>query len=266
MSGSMVLLSLSQVSKVYSDGRRDVAVLDRVSIEIDAGDFVGVWGPRRSGKSTLLRVLAGVEQPDEGSVILDGHVLGGVSPRARARWLPLLLHRRRRGRARLLRRGGVALVESLGGPVSNETAVRDVALALLPDGLSLRQAEPHARQALRDVGVGKLADMNVERMTLDERVRVGLARALVREPRVLLVDEPAVLSSLRESIALNGLLRSLGARRDVAVVIASEELDPLHGTQRMFTISDGALRAMDRPDAQLLPLREPQPDEARRAS
>ncbi len=259
----MVLLSLSQVSKIYSDGRRDVAVLDRVSIEIDAGDFVGVYGARRSGKSTLLRVLAGVEQPDEGSVIFDGCALGGLPARGLARWL--LWRRRRSGRARLLRRGGVALVKSLGGPVSNETAVRDVALALLPDGLSLRQAEPHARRALRDAGVGELADMKVGCMTSEERVRVRLARALVREPRVLLFDEPAVLSSPRASAALKGLLRSLGARRDLALVIVSEELDSVAPASRMCTMDGGTLRVLDSPGV-VLPFRDPRTDDARRAS
>lgn len=246
----MALLSVLQVRKVYSDGRRDFAVLDEVSIEIDAGDFVGVYGKRRAGKSTLLRVLSGVEQPDEGSVIFDGHVLGELSARARAR---------------LLRRGGIALVESLGGPVSNETAVRDVALALLPDGLSLRQAEPHARRALDDVGVGELADIEVQLMTLDERVRVGLARALVREPRVLLVDEPAVLSSPRQAAALRALLRSLGERRDIALVIVSEELDSVALAARMCTMGSGALRVLDSAGV-VLPFRDPRPDNAQCAS
>ncbi len=62
------LLSLTHVTKRYVDGRRETFVLDDVSLEIDEGDFVGMWGPKRSGKSTLLRVMAGIEQPDMGEV------------------------------------------------------------------------------------------------------------------------------------------------------------------------------------------------------
>lgn len=60
------LLSLQNVSRLRAEGRRDAVVLERVCVEIDDDDFVGLWGPRRSGKSTLLRIMAGVEQPDSG--------------------------------------------------------------------------------------------------------------------------------------------------------------------------------------------------------
>ncbi len=227
----MALLSASHVTKRYSDGRRTVAVLNEVSIEVEAGDFIGVWGPRRSGKSTLLRVLAGIEPPQKGSTMsFDGHELGKISARHRAR---------------LLRRGGIALVKPGGGSLSSNSAVREVALGLLPDGLSMREAELQARRMLSEIGVGECADMKLELLTLSERIRVGLAGALVREPRLLLVDEPAVLSSLREADALYRLLRSLGGRSDVALLIASDELEPLHGARRMFSLSDGELRSMD---------------------
>ncbi len=224
----MALLSLSQITRRVSDGRHKVAILDRVSMEIDAGDFIGLWGPRRSGKSTLLRVIAGIELPDEGTVCLDGQDMTHLSARTRTR---------------LLRHRGIALASAEWR--SKDSAVTDVALGLLPDGLSLRAAEVTARKVMDTVGVREQADLDVNLLTLGERMRVSLAKALVHEPRLLLVDEPAVLSSPRESQELYGVLRSLGKRRDLAVLIASEELEPLQGTRRSMSLSDGVLRSMD---------------------
>ncbi|MGA7703259.1 MAG: ATP-binding cassette domain-containing protein, partial [Solirubrobacteraceae bacterium] len=91
------LLTVAHATKRYVDGRHEMLVLDRVSLEIDEGDFVGMWGPKRSGKSTLLRIMAGLEQPEEGEVRFAGRPLRAMSARERARQL---------------RHGGIALVSS----------------------------------------------------------------------------------------------------------------------------------------------------------
>jgi ABC-type ATPase involved in cell division len=226
------LLSLTQVTKCYLDGHREVVVLDRVSLEIDAGDFVGVWGPRRAGKSTLLRIAAGMEAPDEGMVCFDGHLVTAMSSRERSG---------------LLRRGGVALVSSEWRSQVNGVTVDLVATACMGDGTPLRDARRRARRALARVGAGELADAQADRLALGERVRVGLAMALVREPRLLMVDEPAVLSSPSESEALYELLRSLGGGRDLAVVVASADLAAIHGARRIMSMSRGVVRSMDGP-------------------
>ena len=226
------LLSLTQVTRRYLDGRREVVVLDRVSLEIDPGDYVGLWGPRRAGKSTLLKIVAGIEPPDEGTVCFDGRVLTAMPGRERS-WL--------------LRSGGLALVSSEWRSQVNRPAVDVVATACMGDGTPLRDARLRARAALAQVGAGEQADVRADRLALGERIRVGLAMALVREPRLLIVDEPAVLPSPSESEALYELLRSLGRSRDLALVVASEDLVAIHGAHRIMSISHGAVRSMDEP-------------------
>ncbi len=226
------LLSLAGVSKSYLDGRRQVTVLDRVSLEIDAGDYVGVWGPRRSGKSTLTRILAGVEPPDAGVVSFDGRDLTTLSGRERSC---------------LLRAGGVALVSSEWRAQFNRPTVDLVATACMGDGTPLYEARRRARRALEQVGAGEQADVRASRLALGERIRVGLAMALVREPRLLIVDEPAVLRSPTDGDALFGLLRFLGRSSDLAVVIASEDLDPIADARRIMAVSRSEVRSMDKP-------------------
>jgi predicted ABC-type transport system involved in lysophospholipase L1 biosynthesis ATPase subunit len=226
----MTLLSLTQVTKRYGDGRREVAVLDRVCMEVHAGDFLGIWGPRRSGKTTLLLVAAGIEHPHAGAVCFDGHLLTRMSAGERAR---------------LLRTDGIAHCSGDWRPQLNQPTLDSVAMSMLSDHMSLREARPLARRALERVGAGACADVWTDRLSLGERVRVGLARALVREPRLLLIDEPAVSPSPVEREELYELLRSLAHDGPLAVVIASEDLGALEGVSRIMSISDGTLRSMD---------------------
>jgi ABC-type lipoprotein export system ATPase subunit len=226
----MTLLSLTQVTRRYGDGRREVVVLDRVNMDVHAGDFLGIWGPRRSGKTTLLRVAAGIESPGAGAVCFDGHLLTSMSAGERAR---------------LLRNHGIAHVCGDWRPQLNQPTVDSVAMSLLSERMSLREARPLARRALEKVGVSECADVWTGRLSQGERIRVGLARALVRQPRLLLVDEPGVSPSPVEREELFALLRSFAREHKLALVIASEDLDALQGATRRMTISDGLLRSMD---------------------
>jgi ABC-type ATPase involved in cell division len=235
------LLSLTQVTKRYVDGRQDVVLLDDVSLEIDQGDFVGMWGPKRSGKSTLLRVMAGMEQPDSGTVTFDGRELVSMSARELARQL---------------RRNGIALVSSEWRTQIVRPVVELVATACASDGTPMLEARAQARRALSRAGVAECADAWVDQLTLGERLRVGLAMALVREPRLLLVDEPAVLPSPLESDDLYALLQSLGEERNLAVVIASENLAALVGSRRTMAVSSGTVRSMDQ-DGVIVPFPDP---------
>lgn len=224
------LLSLTEVSHRYVDGWRENVVLDNASLEVEAGDFIGLFGGKRSGKSTLLRIMAGMEQPDSGAVRFDGQRVSELSVR---------------GRARLLRRGGIAVVSSDWHPPLVRPVIELVAAACGSDGTSMAEARSRARHALSGVGIGECAHTAISRLAVSQRLRVCLAMALVREPRLLLVDEPAVLPNPMEGEELYGLLRSLGQERDLTVVIASEDLTPLSGTHRKMVISSGSVRSMD---------------------
>jgi predicted ABC-type transport system involved in lysophospholipase L1 biosynthesis ATPase subunit len=229
--GPPALLQLSGVSRRLRDGARELTVLDRVGLHVHAGELVGVYGERRSGKSTLLRITAGLEAPDAGTVRFDGVDLAGLSLRARAR---------------LRRRGGLALARGDCGPLAGgQPVLEHVALPLTGDGLTLSESEGLARPVLEQVGVAALAHLRVDLLSLSDRVRVELARALVREPRLLLVDEPAVLPGPRDSRELQALLLALAREQGVSVVIASQDMAALAGVQRFLTLSDGRLRSAE---------------------
>jgi predicted ABC-type transport system involved in lysophospholipase L1 biosynthesis ATPase subunit len=233
----MSLLELEHVGKRRSEGRELAAVLDDVSLQVEAGDRVGVWGVRRSGKSTLLRVAAGVEQPDEGRVRFEGKDIAAMSQHQRAS---------------LRRRGGIGLVCAPWRPSRNKSTIDHVAVGLMSDGISLREARASAMKALGRVDVAQCAYAPTDELSQGELIRVRLAQQLVHEPRLLLIDEPAVLSSPKASAELYKLLWSLARDGELALVIASEELDLIQPAPRRMTIGHGRLRSTERP-ATVLP-------------
>ncbi|HEY7961764.1 MAG TPA: ATP-binding cassette domain-containing protein [Solirubrobacteraceae bacterium] len=224
--GAQPLLSFDCVSKRHPDGRREIVVLSEASFEISAGDFIGVWGARRTGKSTLLRLACGIELPDAGAIRFDGRDTARMSVCERARLL----------------RDGIGLVATDDWrPNHRERVVDLVALPLVSSGATLHEARRRARALLGRTGAGACADDLARSLSLGERTRVMLARALINEPRLLLVDEPAVIPSLSERDEFYGLLRLIARERGVTLMVASEELAPLRGASVRMSIGHGEL-------------------------
>lgn len=221
------LLSFLNVSKRYPDGGREIAVLDRVSLEIEAGASVGIRGARRSGKSTLLRLAAGIALPDSGSVCFGGRDIARMTGSERGRLL----------------RGEIAFMSATDWRATpGESVVDHVATSLGSEGLTMRDARRRAMRVLDRVEIGAAcAEESTTSLSLDERARVMLARALAREPRLLILDEPVLLPNLGERDSFNALLRRAASERDIALLMASEEMVALQGVAVMMSIADGEL-------------------------
>jgi predicted ABC-type transport system involved in lysophospholipase L1 biosynthesis ATPase subunit len=226
----MTLLELTDVSRRLRDGARELIVLDGVNFDVHAGELVSVYGERYSGKSTFVKLAAGLEVAEAGTVCFDGEDLARLSID---------------GRARLRRRGGLAVAICDSGPLSSsQPVVEYVALPLTGDGLTLGESEGLARPVLERLGASALSHLRVDQLSLSDRLRVELARALAREPRLLLVDEPGVLPGPSERRELLRLLRAC-SESGIAVVIASSDMDMLRGMGRFLTLTDGRLRSTD---------------------
>jgi ABC-type lipoprotein export system ATPase subunit len=228
----MPLLTLDRVSMRFKRGRggfEQVALRD-VRLEIEAGELVAVWGRRRSGRTTLLQVAAGIERPSEGAVRFDGVDLAR--------------------RSLLGRQGGIAYASTFFSRVIGETVLDQVAAPLLGGGLSASAAQAPAFDALRRVGAVDCAQLDVDGLDHDERLRVALARVLATAPRLLVVDEPTQelrLADLRDQAL--GLLRALATDDGLAVLITAGEAAQLAGSDRALTIDAGMLRGTVRPAA-----------------
>lgn len=228
----MSLLSIERV-RVVDRESPDRLLLDDVSLELDAGELVGVWGKRRSGRSTLLRLACGLVPPNEGVVRFAGRELRG--PAAIGDGIAYCAAGFRVGEA---------------WPVERELV--EVQLAR---GVPRRHARSNARAALERTGAGELAGSLLRTLRGADEVRVMLALALTGAPRLLLVDDVVAGVELVQRRALLRLLRSL-ADDGLAVLTSTDETPALAGADRAVTLSEGRLHGRSAPQlADVVPLR-----------
>ena len=168
------VVTLQRISKTYSRAGTDVSVLRDLSFTIPAGTFLAIMGPSGSGKSTLLNVMAGIDRPTSGSVVVAGTRLDDLSEGDMARW-----------RARHI--GYVFQSYNL---IPVLTASENVELPLLLTHLSRQERREHVKTALRLVGLGERMDHDPRQLSGGQEQRVGLARAIVSDPTMILADEP----------------------------------------------------------------------------
>lgn len=217
------LLRIGEVSKAYPDGDGCVSVFERATLEVREAAHVGVYGKRRSGKSTLLRIAAGVERPDSGSVVFDGIDLTAASLREQARVL----------RTRL---AYIALGDWRPNP--GESVVAHLALSLGGLGLTVRQAEHRALRELDAAGVSAAdAHSPAGSLSMVDRTRVMFARALAHGPRLIVIDDPVLTPSVSERDTLYALIRQICRERRIALLAASEDFAALQGFDVFLSIS-----------------------------
>lgn len=232
-----MLLSLRNVTKRYPRGRRGaerVALRD-VSLDLSQGDCVAVWGPRRSGRTTLLEVCAGIEAPTEGEILLDGRSVSAAS----ALGLP----------------GGIGYAHRQFSRMYG-VVVEQVSMPLLRRAVSPAAAQASAAAALERVGAADCAELMPDELEPAELERVTIARAIVAQPRVLLIDAPTSGLRASERDRLVELLGSLARRDLTAVLMTIDELPGFGCVDRVLSIHDGELRGdAVREPARVVPLR-----------
>ena len=199
--------------------RRGVQILRGIDIDLRSGQRVALTGPSGAGKTTLMSVLAGLAEPDSGTVLLDGHPLADHGPQLRRR-VGIVFQ-------------GYALVALL-------TAAENVEMALIATGLPGPQAAESAREALELVGLADRAEHLVEELSGGQQQRVAVARALAGCPDVLLADEPtAEQDPAHATQALDAILAA--ADRGAAVLLATHDARVVRRCDRRLHIVDGAL-------------------------
>ena len=219
------ILVASGLNRSFATAGGTLTALKNVSLSVVAGEVVAIMGPSGSGKSTLLYILAGLDVPDSGAVVVAGTDWQTLTGVARARF-------RRRAC------GFIAQGMSL---LPQATAAENVEVPLLLEGVSVADRWPRVAAALASVGLAHLAGSLAEELSGGEQQRVAIARALILKPDVLFADEPT--GSL-DSVTAQSVTRHLivsAADHGTAIVLVTHDSAIANHANRIITMNSGAL-------------------------
>ncbi|MEC5397084.1 ABC transporter ATP-binding protein [Uliginosibacterium sp. H1] len=217
------MIDLHGVSMHYSLGAARIDVLREVSLHIPRGQSLAIAGPSGSGKTSLLLLLAGLERPAAGRIVLDGQPLDALDRDALAD----------------LRRDHVGIVFQSFHLVASLTALDNVALPLQIAGQ--RDAAARARAQLERVGLGARLDHYPAQLSGGEQQRVAIARALVHKPKLLLADEPTGNLDDHTGEGVRKLLLDLNREIGTTMVLVTHDLDFAARCDRVLRLHDGQL-------------------------
>jgi putative ABC transport system ATP-binding protein len=224
-----VAIHLDGISRAYPSGTEQVWALREVSLSIAKGETVAITGPSGSGKTTLLNLVAGLDRPTEGNVTVLGQRLNGLSESGLTAF-----------RARSL-----GLVFQEPHLLPGLTALENVIVARLP-WQRRRSLEPEARGLLAAMGLQQRMDFPPARLSGGERQRVGIARALLAGPSLLLADEPTGNLDASTTEDLIALLDQLRRARGLTLLLATHDSSVAAMANRMVRLVGGSIRD-DRP-------------------
>ncbi len=226
----MSTLDLEEVVKHYPDFGGDVVrAIDGVSLAVEAGEVVALYGPSGSGKSTLLMLAAALLAPDAGVIRFDGRDLASMSSRE------VIDYQRR----------GVGFIYQSFHLMPGVPALENAAIKLLAGRMPLKLARRATVPWLERVGLGHRLDHTPERLSVGERQRVAIARALVNEPRLILADEPTGNLDTSRGREVLSLLADICRERNVAMLLVTHDPQAAAIARRVLVLCDGIVTARE---------------------
>jgi putative ABC transport system ATP-binding protein len=200
-------VELRDVRKCYGRDGQAITVLDGVNLRVGKGEFLALMGPSGSGKSTLLNLIAGIDRPTSGSVVVAGTELTRLSEGALARW----------------RSENVGFIFQFYNLLPVLSALENVELPLLLAPLSRKERRERAQRALKAVGLADRAGHSPRQLSGGQEQRVAIARAIVADPQVLVADEPTGDLDGQSAHEVLGLLASLNQEFAKTIVMVTHD-------------------------------------------
>ena len=223
--GDTPVIELRDIEKVYQMGEVQVHALRGASLEVQRGEILTIMGPSGSGKSTMMNIIGCLDQPTGGTYLLEGEDVSSLHDDELA----------------TIRNRRIGFVFQTFNLLARTTALQNVTLPLVYAGLSRRERQERAREALEAVGLGhRLAHLPTE-LSGGQQQRVAIARALVNDPSIILADEPTGNLDSESGADVMAVLQELNRERGITVVLVTHDPEIASHTERIIHLYDGQI-------------------------
>ncbi|MFQ5487233.1 MAG: ABC transporter ATP-binding protein [Gammaproteobacteria bacterium] len=223
----MARLELQAISKHYGTGPQRVMALQDVSLSLAAGEFLAVQGPSGSGKSSLLNICGLIDSPSGGHYRLNGQTVEGLGAAQRCAW----------------RRRHIGFIFQRHQLIPAMTVYENIAYPLYLNGARPAQMRTAARQLLEKIGLEARRNHLPRQLSGGEQQRVGVARALIKQPQLVVADEPSASLDHHNAHAILMLMRALNEQVGASFIIASHDPFVIDHCDRRIGLLDGRLEA-----------------------
>ncbi|CAD73711.1 MAG TPA: ABC transporter ATP-binding protein [Rhodopirellula baltica] len=228
----MALVELRGVCKSFRKGDETITPLDEIDLDIEAGDFVSLMGPSGTGKSTLLNLVSGIDRPDSGTIHVAGTEVTKLSRSKLADW----------------RAANLGYIFQTHNLIPVLTAYENVELPTLLLKMTGSQRRQRVELALEAVGLSDRADHYPRQLSGGQEQRVGIARAIVAHPKVVVADEPTGSLDTETSEQVQILLQRLNKELDITLLMVTHDTDAARIASRQLVLDRGKFREVE-PDA-----------------
>jgi len=219
------IVEIAHLSKSYRRGDQVVPVLMDISLDIPRGDFIALMGPSGSGKSTLLNLIAGIDKPDGGTLLVDGDDITRLGEADLADW----------------RAGHVGFVFQFYNLMPVLTAFENVELPLLLTSLARRDRKERVETALSLVGLSDRMDHYPNELSGGQQQRVAIARAFITDPTIIVADEPTGDLDRKSAEEILGLLRQLNSEMGKTIIMVTHDWHAVESALHVTHLEKGEL-------------------------
>lgn len=219
------LISIHSLNKTYIRGEQRIPVLEKVNLDIEAGEFVALMGPSGSGKSTLLNLIAGIDKPTSGSILIDGIDITTLAESQLADW----------------RAANVGFIFQFYNLMPVLTAFENIELPLLLTSLSRSQRKEHVEAALSMVSLSDRMDHYPNELSGGQQQRVAIARALVTDPTIIVADEPTGDLDRDTANEVLDLLDALNTDLGKTIIMVTHDPKSAARAKRLVMLEKGEL-------------------------
>ena len=221
----MAAVTIDNVRKIYTRGAEEILVLNGLTLDVAEGEFVALMGPSGSGKTTLLNLVAGIDKPTAGRVIVAGTEVSALGEGDLARW----------------RRRHVGFILQFYNLIPVLTAIENVELPLLLTNLTKKERRERALTALRVVGLADRAKHYPRQLSGGQEQRVAIARAIVTDPAVLVADEPTGDLDAKSAEDILALIETLNVEFGKTIVMVTHDPRAAHRAHTQHHLDKGVL-------------------------